>query len=105
MISFLVWWCFGFFGSVIGMTYMDAGSAIGWLNVIGGFVWWLLMVQLWPFRPCTGACRGKGKLGDWAQATYWRNCPDCGGSGRQFRLFVMPNHPLKMAARKARASG
>lgn len=100
MKSFIVWWATGFFGSVIVLAYAGAGAAIGWVNVLAGFGWWLFMCQLWPFRPCTGACKGKGKLGDWAQATYWRNCPDCGGSGRQFRLFVFPNHPLKVKARE-----
>lgn len=114
MMSFVVWWVLGFFGSMVGLTkvandgYGDVGDAMGYVSSAGGVLLWLFVVQIRPRRPCTGACRkngSNGKLYDMADRTYFGDCPDCGGSGKQFRWFVFPNHPLRVAARQKAAAG
>jgi hypothetical protein len=109
--AFIVWWVVGFFGSMIGLTkmasegYGDFGDSLGYVSSAGGVALWLAWVQLRPQRPCTGRCNGTGKLTDPADRKYTTPAPCCNGSGKQFRWFVFPHHPMKVAARRAAAGG
>lgn len=110
MISFIVWWVLGFLGSMVGLTkmahdgYFEAGDSMGWVSTAGGIGLWLIVVQIYPWRRCPGRCKGTGKLGEpLSTGFYWREtCSTCGGRGKVFRWWVLPSHPLKVAAREQR---
>lgn len=83
MRSYIGWWIIGAVPITLwsGDPYVGAGS---------GLLVMFLACQIWRTRPCSGRCGGKGRLGDpLSPQTYWRPCPDCGGSGRQLRLLAL----------------
>jgi hypothetical protein len=81
--AFAIWFTVGF----VGAGGYFASPVVG---IVAGVILYLATVQVWPWTPCH-ACEGNPRSRDWGDATHWRKCGACNGSGKEPRAFAHPS--------------